>query len=114
MKRWLKDHGLSLALFAVMAVALCLQGVANWHEYAQEQAAHQEPFELAGFGWYFLGRWAENVQSEFAQLFAFAVLTKWLIEKGSPQSRDGDDARDEMLLKINGKLDALLRRQGRA
>jgi hypothetical protein len=42
----------------------------------------------------------ENWQSEFLQLFCMVVLTKYLIFKGSPQSRDGDDEMQAMLRRL--------------
>lgn len=33
----------------------------------------------------------ENWESEFLQVGVFVVITKYLIYKGSPQSKDGDD-----------------------
>jgi hypothetical protein len=40
----------------------------------------------------------ENWQSEFLQLLTFVVLSKYLIFRGSPQSRDGND---ELQIKIS-------------
>jgi hypothetical protein len=45
----------------------------------------------------------ENSTSEFLQLLTFVVLSKFLLFRGSPQSRDGSD-------EIQAKLDTVFQR----
>jgi hypothetical protein len=46
----------------------------------------------------------ENWQSEFLQLLAFVVFTSFLIFKGSPESRDGQDEMVAALERIERRL----------
>jgi hypothetical protein len=103
--KFFRDYSLSIILFAIMALFLALQGVANWHEFAQNALEHSQEPGLQDFVWFFVGRWSENVQSEFMQLFAFVVLSTYFIHRHSPQSRDGDD---EMQAKLD-RIERLLR-----
>ena len=52
----------------------------------------------------FLQATLENWQSEFLQLFSFTVMASVLIHKGSAESRDGDDAMQAALKRIEDKL----------
>lgn len=45
-----------------------------------------------------------NHQSEFLQVGLFIVLSKYLVYRGSPQSRDGDDEQRETLARIERML----------
>lgn len=47
----------------------------------------------------------ENWQSEFLQVFVFVVASKYLVYRGSPQSKDGDDAMKAQLDRIERRLD---------
>lgn len=85
------DFGLSKALFAAFLVSWVVQGIAQ--------------AELGEWGWDFVAATAENWQSEFLQLFSFVVLATFLIHRGSPQSRDGDDDVVARLERIEAKLD---------
>ena len=56
-----------------------------------------ELFGPSGYFWPWMQATFENWQSEFLQLFTMAVLTAFLIHKGSTESKDGND---ELLLQI--------------
>ena len=47
----------------------------------------------------------ENWQSEFLRLFSFVVLSAVLILRGSAESKDSDERIEEMLRRIERKLD---------
>ena len=88
--RGLYGHSLSLALFTLFAVsfaghALC--GVANYND---EARAHGTA-PLTAWGYVASSRfWFEsfqNWQSEFLSILAIVVLSIWLREKGSPESK---------------------------
>ena len=63
-------------------------------EFLAEQSEHGQVAHVFGDGGY-VWNWArttlENWQSEMLQVFVMVVLTSFLIFKGSPESRDGDD-----------------------
>jgi hypothetical protein len=48
----------------------------------------------------------ENWQSEFLQLFSFVVLAALLIHRGSGESKDGDERMEDMLKRIEKRLEA--------
>lgn len=95
MRRFVRDNGLSLfflALFLVTLVAQSVVGLANENE---ELARHgQATVDYAQFvtSSSFLVDVAENWQSEFLQFFLFIFATIWLIQRGSPESKQPGDA----------------------
>lgn len=90
-RRFLRDNGLSLVCGGLFLVTLVLQSVAGWHEYNAEQAAH----DASGVSWaayvtssHFGVAVLENWQSEYFQFTLFIVLTVWLLQRGSPESKE--------------------------
>lgn len=90
MRRYWNDYGLAIVLFALFAVSTVLQ------------AYFDIMVENESWGHFFAALF-ENWQSEFLQLFTFVVLAKYLIYKGSPQSKDGDDQMKAMLSEMYEK-----------
>lgn len=91
MKHKLRDYGLSitlLGLFFVIQVGLSLVGQ---RQYNNEQADHGQPtvsyLEYVR-GPAFLEATMENWESEFLQMFAYVLLTAFLFQKGSAESKD--------------------------
>ncbi len=70
-----------------------------------EAKQHNQEFEMAEFNDSFLASTFENWQSEFLQLLTAAVLTSFLIRKGSAQSKDGENEIKERLQKIERLLE---------
>jgi hypothetical protein len=96
MRRVLRDNGLSLAMFAFFLVFLVAQSVAGYRTSNSENEQHRQPKE--SYGQYltsgaFVEATFENWESEFLQLSAYVFLTAFLIQKGSPESKnpDGDE-----------------------
>jgi hypothetical protein len=93
MKEKLRSHGLSLALFGFFIVfELGLSGVGQ-RQYNQQQLQHGEP--TVGYLEYlasadFLEATMENWESEFLQMFAYVLLTAFLFQKGSAESKNPD------------------------
>ncbi|MFL5681288.1 MAG: DUF6766 family protein [Chloroflexota bacterium] len=110
MKRLWRDYSLSITLFALFAVTFVAHTISGWFQYAAEQQQHGQQAELLGDDGY-IWSWAEwtfqNWQSEFLELGSFVVLSSFLIHKGSPESKDGDDEMMEMLQRIQKRLDEL-------
>jgi len=108
MKDWVRERGLLLAnigLFAVFFVAMAATG---FQVYNSDQSEHGQP--AVGLGSYlvsgdFLEATFENWESEFLQMGMYVVLTAFLFQKGSseskpldepsPQDEDPRDARDQ-------------------
>ena len=83
------------------------QSWTGWLAEAEEQTRHgqtaPELFDYLNSG-AFLSALFENWESEFLQMWAFVMLTAYLIQKGSPESRKPDEEnpqdRDPRLEKI--------------
>lgn len=95
MRSWLRLHGLTLAFTALLLGALvgqALTGMGSYNESALD----------AGLPTLTLGEYvtsaqfavdvAENWQSEYLQFLLYIVLTVWLLQKGSPESKPLDKA----------------------
>jgi hypothetical protein len=90
MRKWAKEHGLLLAnvgLFAVFFGGMILSGAAA---YSEDQAAHGQPgvsvLEYLATG-DFVEATFENWESEFLQMAMYVVLTVFLFQKGSSESK---------------------------
>jgi uncharacterized protein DUF6766 len=84
------EHSLSLALLLLFAVSFTLHAVGGASEYSEEQLVHGgaaiSPFAYVGTARFWFESF-QNWQSEFLSVGALFVLTIWLREKGSPQSK---------------------------
>ena len=99
--RLFRDYGLGIVLAIMFVVSWIAQTLTGWVEFAAEQQAHGQVAQLFGAGgyvWPWLQATMENWQSEFLQLFTMAVLTAYLIHKGSTESKDGDE---EVMLQLS-------------
>jgi hypothetical protein len=96
MRKWSKEHGLLLAnvgLFLVFFGGMILSGASS---YSDDQLAHGEPAvtiaEYLGTG-AFVEATFENWESEFLQMGMYVILTVFLFQKGSSESKPmGRDA----------------------
>jgi hypothetical protein len=94
MKRFFRNNGLSLVLFVLFFFTLLLgQSIVGYWHYNNEQQEHNQqtvtyPEYLAGN--HFLEATMENWESEFFQMFFFVILTVFLYQKGSAESKDPD------------------------
>ena len=90
MREWARDHGLllaNIALFLVFFGAMIFTGAAA---YSEDQVAHGQAAvsvgEYLGTGT-FLEATFENWESEFLQMGMYVVLTAYLFQKGSSESK---------------------------
>jgi len=97
-REFLKENSLSLFFLAIFLLALIGQAIAGHDLYNEEALAHKE--ETIGF-WRYLSSSSfgnavmENWQSEYLQFALFATATVWLLQKGSPESKELDKAGTE-------------------
>src|SRR3954470_5211647 len=95
MWRFLRDNGLSVALFSLFLVSIIGQALTGWRAHADELRLHDWP--PIGFGAYltsghFISAVFENWESEFLQMAAYVLLTAFLVQKGSSESKKpGED-----------------------
>jgi hypothetical protein len=95
MRGFLRLNSLSLAFLTLFLGALCLQALAGYHEFNDHQDQHSEP--NVSFGRYvtssqFGAAVMENWQSEYLQFTLFVLLTIWLVQRGSPESKPPGEA----------------------
>ena len=116
MKSFLRDNGLTIALMVLFLVSLVGQMFSGLGAENQDRQDHgQALIGLAEFlrGGQFLSTLFENWESEFLQMFAYVMLTAYLFQRGSPESKDPDsDApqdRDPALDADNPKAPGLVR-----
>ncbi|NHC46600.1 DUF6766 family protein [Motilibacter aurantiacus] len=88
---FLRDNSLSIAFGLLFLITLVLQALAGWAQENNElRQAELDPVSLlhyvttASFGADVL----ENWQSEYLQFFLFLFGTVWLIQRGSPESKE--------------------------
>jgi hypothetical protein len=93
--RWLKENSLSLAFLIMFVLALGGQAVAGMLQYNDQQLAEgANPVSLVEYvtSSSFAVDVAENWQSEYLQFFLFIMVTVWLVQKGSPESKKPAEA----------------------
>ena len=100
MRTWLRNNGLSLTMFLLFAVSLTGQIAAGHRVHNQDQLDHGQPAVQLGEylrSGHFVEAVFENWESEFLQMAAFVLLTAYLYQKGSPESRklEGEPDLDE-------------------
>jgi hypothetical protein len=90
MRHFLRENSLGLAFGLLFLLALIGQAVAGLADFNNQQLADGlQPISLGRYltSADFAVDVAENWQSEYLQFFLFAVLTVWLVQKGSPESK---------------------------
>jgi hypothetical protein len=91
----MRNHGLSIVLTVLFVVFMAGQTLTGWYAFNEEQREHEQA-EL-GLGGYlgsghFLEATAENWESEFLQMAAYVLLTAFLFQRGSAESKNPDAA----------------------
>jgi hypothetical protein len=106
----LRDYALGWVLLGLFVLFWIGQTVVGWQEFLAEQSEHGQVahvFGDDGYVWNWARTTLENWQSEMLQLFAMVVLTSFLIFKGSPESKDGDDEMKQTLARLERRLEEL-------
>jgi hypothetical protein len=90
----LRNHGLTLFFFLLFLATLVGQALVGHAAYNQQQQMSGSPtVPLASYlvGPDFSADVAENWQSEYLQFFLLIMLTVWLVQKGSSESKKPGD-----------------------
>jgi hypothetical protein len=92
-RRFARDNGLTLVCFGLFFAFLFGQSLTGHRAFNEDARAHAEP--VVGYGDYlagghFLESVFENWESEFLQMGAFVLLTIFLVQRGSAESRAPD------------------------
>jgi hypothetical protein len=92
--RFLRGNSLSLFFGAILIGALVGQSFAGLHQFNAEAVAHHQTTST----WWryvtsseFGGDVMENWQSEFLQFTLYILMTVWLMQRGSSESKSEDD-----------------------
>jgi hypothetical protein len=93
MRRFLKTNSLSIVFLVLFLAALSGQALAGHADFNEEQVRHGDPeitlsryVVSSDFGTAVM----ENWQSEYLQFTLFILLTVWLLQRGSPESKELD------------------------
>ena len=90
----LYENSLSLAFFLLFAISFLLHAASGAGEYNQDQQLHAAGEQVTTFGYLATSRfWFEslqNWQSEFLAVGMMVVLSIWLRQRGSPESKPVD------------------------
>ncbi len=95
-------YGYFWVTLALFLISLIGHWAAGWLEYKQQQKEHNAAIEVKEYVVQMTRGTLENWQSEFLQLIWQVAGLSFLWHVGSPQSKEGDDRKEE-------KLDAILR-----
>ena len=95
MRRFLRDNGLTVFFLGIFLVAVIFQGLVGWQDFNNEQLRHQS--ETVSLGRYVVSSefgvaLLENWQSEYLQFTLYILGTVWLLQRGSPESKELDRA----------------------
>jgi hypothetical protein len=88
--RWARDNGLTLFFLSLFLAALIGQALVGHAEFNHQQVAHQN--DAMSLGRYVVSSafWVdvmENWQSEYLQFVLFILVTVWLVQRGSTESK---------------------------
>ena len=98
MKRFLRDNGLSLFFGTIFLLAVLGQAISGLAQYNQQQlGSGADPVSFWAYvtSSSFAVDVAENWQSEYLQFFLMIVVTVWLVQRGSTESKKLDETGTE-------------------
>lgn len=98
MKGLWRYNGLSITLLLLFLLCWGGQTITGWYAHNEDLKQHREhEISLANyFGTgHFIEATFENWESEFLQMAAYVVLTVFLFQKGSSESKDPDNPDDQ-------------------
>jgi len=98
MRRFLRDNGLSLFFGTIFLLAVLGQAVSGLAQYNQQQlGSGADPVSFWAYvtSSSFAVDVAENWQSEYLQFFLMIVVTVWLVQRGSTESKPVDETGPE-------------------
>ena len=98
MRRFLRENSLSIVFLLLFLAALTGQAVSGHADYNDQALRHGD--STISFGRYLVSSdfgvdVMENSQSEYLQFTLMILLTVWLLQRGSPESKEMDMAGGE-------------------
>ena len=98
MRRRLYESSLSIAFLVLFLGTVVGQSFAGQHVFNEDQRAHggaPVPWHEYLTSTHFARAVMENWQSEFLQFFLFILITVWLVQRGSNESKEPDETGTE-------------------
>jgi hypothetical protein len=92
--KFVRDNGLTIVLILLSAFTIVGMLLTGWFVYDRELVEHGAPqLDLATYALsgHFFSSLFENWESEFLQMSAYVMLTAWLFQRGSAESKDPDE-----------------------
>jgi Domain of unknown function (DUF6766) len=90
-RRFVRDNSLALAFGGLFLLAVGFQAIAGWQAFNDDQTWHHAP-KISLFRYVTSSAYGaavmENWQSEYLQFTLYILLTVWLIQRGSPESKE--------------------------
>lgn len=115
----LRDNGLTIVLVLATLATIIGMVIAGHAVYSDELSQHgQAPVDFSAYltSSHFLSALFENWESEFLQMSAYVVLTAFLFQRGSAESKDPDEVSSQGTLPeediLNPHAPAPVRRGG--
>lgn len=93
MRSFIRENSLSLFFGLIFAMSLVGQSLVGWQQFnATQIAEHLDTIQWSTYvaSSDFVVDVAENWQSEFLQFWLYVTATVWLLQKGSPESKQLD------------------------
>jgi hypothetical protein len=99
MKNWFRQNSLSIVVLSIFLLLLAGQALTGWQSHNQERLEQDaSPLSLPSYlsSGHFAEATSENWESEFLQMAAYVLLTVFLRQKGSAESKSlsGEEAVD--------------------
>ncbi len=94
----LRDNSLTIVLVTLTVLTIGGMLLTGWSVYDHELTDHAvDPMGLAAYAksGHFLSSLFENWESEFLQMSAYVMLTAFLFQRGSSESKDPDKVADQ-------------------
>jgi hypothetical protein len=100
-----RRYGFLWVTLGLFMVSLAGHWLLAWFAFVSEQEAHLQPVEVSQYVIQTARDTLENWQSEFLQLVWQVAGLAVLMHLGSPQSKEGDERKEEKLDRILAALD---------
>ena len=94
MRQLFRNNGLSLVLFVLFAIFLGAQSYTGWQVENEDREEHNKPaltYPAYLQSGHFIEATFENWESEYLQMGAYVLLTVFLFQRGSSESKDPDN-----------------------
>jgi hypothetical protein len=113
--RFCRDNGLSLVLVSLFLLFLGAQTFSGWFHHNEELEEHQQP-RIGLFQYVQSGAFGEavfeNWESEFLQMGLYVLLTTFLFQRGSAESKDPDGSDENERASFDPKHAPLAAKKG--